>query len=100
MEKTRVLIVDDDPNINQLIKLYLEKEGYETETAERGDDALNLFKKNPPQIVLLDLMLPKLAAEAGATEALKAADPMKWTGLMNSCKAQAEEVVLNELIYS
>lgn len=48
----------------------------------------------------MDLMLPKLAAEAGATEALKAADPMKWTGLMNSCKAQAEEVVLNELIYN
>ena len=48
----------------------------------------------------MDLMLPKLAAEAGATEALKAADPMKWTGLMNSCKAQAEEVVLSELIYS
>ena len=48
----------------------------------------------------IDLMLPKLAAEAGATEALIAADPMKWTGLMNSCKAQAEEVVLNELIYS
>lgn len=48
----------------------------------------------------IDLMLPKLAAEAGATEALKAADPMKWTGLMNSCKAKAEEVVLNELIYN
>lgn len=48
----------------------------------------------------IELMLPKLAAEAGATEALKAADPMKWTGLMNSCKAQAEEVVLNELIYN
>ena len=48
----------------------------------------------------IDLMLPKLAAEAGATEALKAADPMKWTGLMNSCKEQAEEVVLNELIYN
>ena len=48
----------------------------------------------------IDLMLPKLAAEAGATEELKAADPMKWTGLINSCKAQAEEVVLNELIYN
>ena len=48
----------------------------------------------------IGMMLPKLAAEAGATEALKAADPLKWTGLMNSCKAQAEEVVLNELIYS
>ena len=47
----------------------------------------------------IDLMLPKLAAEAGATEELKA-DPMKWTGLINSCKAQAEEVVLNELIYN
>ena len=48
----------------------------------------------------IDLMLPKLAADAGATEELKAADPMKWTGLMNSCKAQAEEAVLNELIYN
>ena len=48
----------------------------------------------------IDLMLPKLAASAGATEALKAADPMKWVGLMNNCKAQAEEVVLSELIYN
>lgn len=48
----------------------------------------------------IDLMLPKLAAAAGATEELKAADPMKWTGLMNNCKAQAEEAVLNELIYN
>lgn len=48
----------------------------------------------------IDLMLPKLAEAAGATEALKAADPMKWTGLMNNCKEQAEEVVLNELIYN
>ena len=48
----------------------------------------------------IDLMLPKMAASAGATEALKAADPRKWTGLMNNCKAQAEEVVLSELIYN
>ena len=48
----------------------------------------------------IDLILPKLAEAAGATEALKASDPMKWTGLMNSCQAQAEEVVLSELIYN
>ena len=48
----------------------------------------------------IDLMLPKLAEEAGATEELKATDPMRWTGLMNTCKAQAEEAVLNELIYN
>ena len=48
----------------------------------------------------IDLMLPKLAAEAGATEELKATDPLKWTGLMNNCKAQVEESVLSELIYN
>lgn len=47
----------------------------------------------------LDLMMPELAKSAGATEELKAADPMKWVGLMNACKAQAEEIVKYELIY-
>ena len=37
---------------------------------------------------------------AGATEALKATNPMRWVGLMNTCKAQAEEIVMNELIYA
>lgn len=45
-------------------------------------------------------MMPSLAKTAGATEQLKASDPMKWVGLMNSCKAQAEEIILAELIYS
>lgn len=48
----------------------------------------------------LEQMMPELAAEAGATESLKASDPMKWVGLMNTCKAQAEEIVLSELIYA
>ena len=38
--------------------------------------------------------------DAGATEALKASDPMRWVGLMNACKAQAEEIILRELVYS
>ncbi|MDR2515182.1 MAG: response regulator transcription factor [Christensenellaceae bacterium] len=58
MDKSRVLIVDDDPNIGQLVKLYLDKEGFETEIALRGDEAVNAFRKTPPNIVLLDLMLP------------------------------------------
>ena len=48
----------------------------------------------------LEQMLPVLAKAAGATEELKASDPMTWVGLMNSCKAQAEETILSELIYS
>ena len=48
----------------------------------------------------LEQMMPELMTSAGVTEALKAADPLKWTGLMNTCKAQAEEVILAELIYA
>ena len=48
----------------------------------------------------LDQMMPELMRSAGVTEALKASDPMKWVGLMNSLKAQAEEVILTELIYA
>ena len=48
----------------------------------------------------LEQMMPELMKSAGVTENLKASDPMKWVQMMNSLKAQAEEVILNELIYS
>ena len=47
----------------------------------------------------LDMLIPPLASAAGATEDLKARDPLRWVGLMNTCKAQAEELVLQELVY-
>ena len=48
----------------------------------------------------MEEIVPKLAKRAGATEELKATNPMRWVGLMNTCKAQAEEIVMNELIYA
>ncbi len=48
----------------------------------------------------LEQMMPQLAKDAGATEQLKASDPMSWVGLMNTCKAQAEEILMAELIHS
>ena len=48
----------------------------------------------------LERMMPELMQSAGVTEALKASNPLKWVGLMNSLKAQAEEVILTELIYA
>ena len=48
----------------------------------------------------LEQMMPQLAKDAGATEELKARDPMQWVGLMNTCKAQAEEILMAELINS
>ena len=47
----------------------------------------------------LELMMPEMAKAAGATQELKARDPLRWAGLMNTCKAQIEEVILNELIW-
>lgn len=56
--KTRIMVVDDDPNIRELVRLYLEKEGFEIVTAERGDEAVKLFRASPPNLMLLDVMLP------------------------------------------
>lgn len=56
--KQCVMVVDDDLNIAQLVRLYLEKEGYEVVTYQRGDTALAAFKANPPTLLLLDIMLP------------------------------------------
>jgi len=57
-EKQRILIVDDDENIAELISLYLMKELYETMTVHDGEEALAAFDRFRPHLVLLDLMLP------------------------------------------
>ncbi len=61
MEKeSRILVVDDDKNICELIRLYLQKEGYTVIIANDGLNALEKFSQNPPQAVILDIMLPKI----------------------------------------
>lgn len=57
-EKQRILIVDDDANIAELISLYLLKECYETLIVNDGEEALNVFPTFKPHLILLDLMLP------------------------------------------
>lgn len=57
-EKQKILIVDDDEDISELISLYLVKECFDTERAADGDDALKLFREYHPDLILLDLMLP------------------------------------------
>lgn len=60
MDKFKVLVVDDDPNISELLRLYLEKEGFEVITCLDGMEAVELQNKQSPDIILLDIMLPKL----------------------------------------
>ena len=56
--KQKILIVDDDENIAELISLYLVKECFDTEIAADGESALEKFKEYQPQLILLDIMLP------------------------------------------
>jgi len=56
----KILVIDDDKNIAELISLYLKKEGYETREAYAGRQALREFAAFVPQLVLLDLMLPEM----------------------------------------
>ena len=58
MLKQKILIVDDNENIAELISLYLEKEQYDTETAHDGEEALRIVEVYNPDLILLDLMLP------------------------------------------
>ena len=67
-----------------------------------------LYEKLYPHLLEIDLtarermeaMLPRMMEAAGVTEELKARDPMRWVGLMNTLKAQAEETIVQELIYA
>lgn len=60
MQKEKILVVDDDKNICDLLRMYLEKEGYTVVMAHNGVDAVNTFGIENPDLVLLDIMLPQL----------------------------------------
>ena len=60
MDKERILIVDDDRNICELLRLYLEKEGYETHIAHDGENALEVYDERLFDLVLMDVMMPRV----------------------------------------
>ncbi|WP_018703473.1 response regulator transcription factor [Anaeromusa acidaminophila] len=58
MEKTKILIADDDKQIRQLLALYFEKEGFAVVEAADGTEALRFYEEQKPQLLLLDVMMP------------------------------------------
>lgn len=58
-KKIKVLVVDDEPNIVEILKYNLEKEGYDVETAEDGIKGVKVAEKFLPDVILLDIMMPK-----------------------------------------
>ena len=61
MSKRRILIIDDDPDINNLFKLFLEQDGYKVNAYTDPVDALYAFRKNTFDLILLDLKMPKMS---------------------------------------
>ena len=60
MASERILVVDDDNNICELLRLYLEKEGYDVLLAHNGGEAVKMFQELSPDLMILDIMLPVL----------------------------------------
>ncbi|TDT58461.1 response regulator transcription factor [Fonticella tunisiensis] len=63
MNKKRILVVDDELKIVEVVKAYLEKEGFEVLIASDGERALQIFNEEPIHLIVLDLMLPKISGE-------------------------------------
>src|ERR687889_611591 len=57
----KILVVDDEPNIREVVGLYLRRDGHEVVSATDGEEALEVFGRSEPDLVVLDLMLPKLS---------------------------------------
>ncbi|MCP4204392.1 MAG: response regulator transcription factor [bacterium] len=58
MSRQRIVVVEDEPDILEILRYNLEREGYAVDAFSRGDEALEGIRKNPPDLLLLDLMLP------------------------------------------
>ena len=74
MNNGKILIVDDDLNICELLRLYIAKEGYNVITANDGEQAVEAFNQEQPDLVLLDVMMPKMDGWQVCREIKKTSD--------------------------
>ncbi len=88
--KTKILVVDDEIKIVEIVKAYLEKENYEVFTAFNGKEALNVFEKEKISLIILDLMLPELSGEEVCKEIRKKS---KVPIIMLTAKVFEEDII-------
>ena len=60
MERKRILVIDDEPSIREILAIQLSRMGYEVAIAADGEEGLEAYKKEKPNLILLDLMMPRL----------------------------------------
>ncbi|WP_024614798.1 response regulator transcription factor [Clostridium sp. Ade.TY] len=91
MRKERILIVDDEKEIRDLVEIYLKGEGYETLKAQDGEEALYLLRENDIDLVILDVMMPKLN---GIETCLKIREESEMPIIMLSAKSEDIDKIL------
>ncbi|WP_066891110.1 response regulator transcription factor [Clostridium nigeriense] len=91
MSKERILIVDDEKEIRDLIDIYLKGEGYETLKAENGEEALSILGENDVDLIILDIMMPKVN---GIEACLKIREEREMPIIMLSAKSEDIDKIL------
>jgi len=92
MINARILVVDDDRVIQQLLKVNLELEGYAIDVAEDGEEALEQFDELRPNLVLLDIMMPKLDGWEVCRRLKQGVDSAEVPIVLLSARAQEADV--------
>ena len=90
----KILIVEDEADIAQLVKQYLEKDGFRTTTARTGIEGLKLLKTDHPDLVILDLMLPEMDGLEICKKIRSAADTALLPVLMLTAKAEESDTII------
>ncbi len=97
-DKTKVLVIDDDPAICVSVKAILDASGYETATALSGREGLELFRRLNPDIVLCDMMMEDIDAGAKVAKVIKEERPELPVFLLSTIgEATARTIGLDEL---
>jgi DNA-binding response OmpR family regulator len=91
LSKERILIVDDEKEIRDLIDIYLKGEGYDTIKAENGEEALNILSSNDVDLIILDIMMPKVN---GIEACLKIREEREMPIIMLSAKSEDMDKIL------
>ncbi len=89
-----ILVVDDEPDIRQSVKIILEKKGYKVITAVNGDDCLNILHEVTPDLILLDIMMPGIPVK----EVLEQIDDIKiaFLSVVRASEAEKQDMLIQD----
>ena len=96
MDQKKILIIDDEPEVATLLKLRLEAQGYEVLTATDGQDGMDKIKKDKPDLVLLDVAMPKMDGYTFLQEFKKVTDLKETPVIVLTAKGEMKDIFTME----